>query len=69
MTIHFSLLAASLAGGGLIAVVAGAVTAMGGWTHDWLMSLGVVIAVLGIIAAVLGVGGQLFLWISAAVGH
>lgn len=68
MSIHFSLLAAWLAGGGVIAVIAGGIIALCGWMHDWLMTSGLLIAVLGVIATVIGIGGQLFLWISTALG-
>lgn len=68
MTVHFSGLAVVLAGGGAAALAAGVVLLAASFGHsDRGLTAGALLAWLGGIALVLGVAGQVFLWISGAL--
>jgi hypothetical protein len=62
MTIHFSGTCLILIGSGIVAFIVGGTMTMTFDISNWMPSVGGVLAVLGICAAVIGIGMQIGAW-------
>lgn len=62
MTLHLSVLALCMVGGGIIAFIVGGFMTMTFDISDWMPSVGGLLAFLGAVSAVMGLAVQIVVW-------